>query len=59
MIEFYTPWCGHCKTLAPEWTKMANDLDGKIKVGKINADEYRDISKANGVEGFPTIKFFP
>lgn len=37
---------------------MASDLDGKIKVGKVNADEFRDIAKANNIEGFPTIKFF-
>jgi protein disulfide-isomerase A6 len=39
MIEFYAPWCGHCKALEPEWKKAARKLKGMVKFGKINADD--------------------
>lgn len=45
-VEFYAPWCGHCKKLTPEWVKTAAEVDGIVKLGKINAEEFRDIGKA-------------
>jgi thiol:disulfide interchange protein len=38
-IEFYAPWCGHCKTLHPIWESTARELSGKIKMGKVNGDD--------------------
>lgn len=37
MVEFYAPWCGHCKALAPTWEEVASQLRGKVKVAKVDA----------------------
>lgn len=58
MIEFYAPWCGHCKTLAPEFKKAAKALKGVVKVGALDADAHGQVGSAYGVRGFPTLKFF-
>jgi len=58
-IEFYAPWCGHCKTLAPAWEELATNLKGKIKVAKVDATVENAIGQKFGVKGFPTIKMFP
>jgi protein disulfide-isomerase A6 len=58
MIEFYAPWCGHCKSLEPEWNTAAFQLKGQVKLGKVNADEAENKGLASryGVKGFPSIK---
>ncbi|XP_064597005.1 protein disulfide-isomerase A6-like [Liolophura sinensis] len=58
LVEFYAPWCGHCKNLEPEWKKAATALKGVVKVGAVNADEHRTLGGQYGVQGFPTIKVF-
>ncbi|XP_014219857.1 protein disulfide-isomerase A6 homolog [Copidosoma floridanum] len=58
IVEFYAPWCGHCKSLKPEYEKLAKALKGMIKVGAVNADEHKSLGSRFGVTGFPTIKIF-
>ena len=58
LVEFYAPWCGHCKSLAPEYEKLAKALEGIVNVGAVDADAHRDIGGQYNVQGFPTIKFF-
>ncbi|CAL5336368.1 unnamed protein product [Camellia sinensis] len=54
IVEFFAPWCGHCKRLAPEWKKAASNLKGKVKLGHVDCDA----EKLFNVQGFPTILVF-
>lgn len=59
LVEFFAPWCGHCKSLAPHWQSAATELKGKVKLGALDATIHQVISNKYGIRGFPTIKFFP
>ena len=58
LVEFYAPWCGHCKSLAPEWKKAASALKGVVKVGAVDMDVHSSVGSPYNVRGFPTIKIF-
>eukprot|EP00916_Digyalum_oweni_P019664 GHVL01032815.1.p1 GENE.GHVL01032815.1~~GHVL01032815.1.p1 ORF type:complete len:413 (+),score=87.11 GHVL01032815.1:1377-2615(+) len=58
LLEFYAPWCGHCKQLAPTWEKVATKLKGKVKVAKIDATVETAIAGKYSIKGFPTIKLY-
>ncbi|OAY69097.1 Protein disulfide isomerase-like 2-2 [Ananas comosus] len=61
LVEFYAPWCGHCKHLAPIYEKVANayKLEEDVVVANVDADKYKDLAEKYGVSGYPTLKFFP
>ena len=58
LVEFYAPWCGHCKNLAPEWEEAAQKLSGQVKLGAVDATVHEAIGQKYGIKGFPTIKLF-
>ena len=62
LVEFYAPWCGHCKSLAPEWAQLSTLFKGtsSIVIAKVDAsaDENKAIASEFDVKGFPTIKWF-
>jgi protein disulfide-isomerase A1 len=59
LIEFYAPWCDHCKEFAPEYSKAAKALKKKgIRIGKIDGSENRDLVDRYKVTGYPTLLYF-
>jgi len=59
LIEFFAPWCGHCKNLEPHWKSAAGELKGKVKLGAVDATVHQELAQKYGVRGYPTIKHFP
>ncbi|EPE29560.1 Thioredoxin-like protein [Glarea lozoyensis ATCC 20868] len=61
LVEFFAPWCGHCKTLAPVYEELAQNFafaKDQVVIAKVDADSEKSLGKRFGVQGFPTIKFF-
>lgn len=58
IVEFYAPWCGHCKSLAPEYEKAATALKGVVKIVAVDATTSEKLAQKYQVQGFPTLKVF-
>ena len=58
LVDFWAPWCGPCKALAPILVDVAKTLEGEVRVVKIDVDRNPAISQAYQVQGVPTLAFF-
>jgi protein disulfide isomerase len=58
IVDFFAPWCGHCKRLAPEMDKLVPMVDGIAKVGTVDATANKGVANAFDVHGYPTLKLF-
>ena len=58
MVDFWAPWCGPCRMIAPVVEELAEDFDGKATIAKVNTDEQQDLSVQHGIRSIPAILFF-
>ena len=58
LVDFWATWCGPCKMIAPTIEALAEELAGKVKVGKVNVDEEMELAVEYKIEVIPTLLFF-
>lgn len=58
LIDFWAVWCGPCKAISPTIEELAKELEGKVKIGKLNVDENPDVTNSLGILNIPTLIFF-
>jgi thioredoxin 1 len=58
VVDFWAPWCGPCRMIAPVIEELAEDFEGRAKICKVNTDEEQEIAVKFGIRSIPTILFF-
>jgi thioredoxin 1 len=58
LVDFWAEWCGPCKMIAPLLDELADEYDGKVKIGKVNVDEQQSLATEYGIRAIPTLLLF-
>jgi len=58
LIDFWAPWCGPCKAIAPILEEVAKEMEGKVQIGKVNVDDETELASEYNVRAIPTLLLF-
>ena len=58
LVDFWAEWCGPCKMLSPILDELAQEYDGKVRIGKVNIDEHQNLAVQFGIRSIPTLLLF-
>jgi thioredoxin 1 len=58
LVDFWAEWCGPCKMLAPILDELAEEYNGRVRIGKVNIDEFQELAAKYGIRSIPTLLIF-
>ena len=58
LVDFWAEWCGPCKMIAPILDELASEYEGKVKIGKVNIDDFQNLATQYGIRAIPTLLLF-
>jgi thioredoxin 1 len=58
LVDFWAEWCGPCKMLSPILDELAQEYDGRVRIGKVNIDDHQELAAQYGIRSIPTLLLF-